>query len=67
MTGYEKLIEELKAEYVDRKEISAPDWTQLTSWTGFVPDEVRKVWGEIPHEDQVLIYRIAEHARRHRP
>ena len=65
MNNYEKLIEALKSQYGDdSKSVKDPDWNQVTSWTGFVPKEIRKAWKDLPYESQLLIYFTAGQAYR---
>jgi hypothetical protein len=64
MNDFEKLIETLKAEFENSNFIREPDWSQITSWTAYVPKELRKAWNDIPHETQILIYYMAFKAYR---
>lgn len=48
MNEYEKLMAALKEQYGNSKSVTDPDWNQVTSWTGYVPKEVKKAWKDIP-------------------
>ncbi len=64
MNDYEEFIEALKKEFSNSKSVMDPDWNQQTSWVGYVPKEVRRIWKDLPYESQLLIYYVGGHAYR---
>ena len=60
MDRFEKLTQSLLDKHGDNsQQIARPDWSQTSSWTGFVSKDIRNAWDDIPYATQLLLYSIA--------
>jgi hypothetical protein len=64
--NYSEYIEKLKEENKHNQSINEKDFNQPDSWHRYIPEEMQRIWNEIPLESRLLIYEVAGLAYRYR-